>query len=341
MLNRRSYPFFFLFLLIALVACRDEVLRDSEYSSLTKIPFGFPDIEYPEGNEFTPERWELGKKLFYDPILSIDNNISCGSCHQQSLAFADDKPFSLGVNNIEGRRNAPSLANVAYHPYFTREGGISTLEMQILIPIQEHDELNHNIVAIAELLAEDENYVRMSQEAYNRQPDPYVITRAISNFQRTLISGNSAYDRYRQYGYDLSFSDKEKQGMELFFSDRLACAKCHGGFNFTDYSFENNGLYEDYPDEGRFRLTSEFEDLARFKTPSLRNIALTAPYMHDGSIADLNGVVEHYMTGGSSHPNKNSLVNGFELNDEEKENLILFLESLSDLNFIHQPMFKK
>lgn len=307
---------------------------DGQPESLLVVPEGFPSVEFPEDNPFTTASYKLGKRLFFDPILSRDSSISCGSCHLPGKAFSDAQALSFGVNDALGTRNTPSLANVAYHPYFTREGGVPTLEMHVLVPIQEHNEFNFNIVLIAERLKRNSEYVAMAKTAYDREPDPYVITRSIANFQRTLLSGNSAFDRYFNQGISSALSEAELRGLDLFFSDDLACGSCHSGFDFTDYDFKNNGLYSDYIDEGRMRLTGSESDRALFKTPSLRNVELTAPYMHDGSLETLEEVVLHYQSGGSEHNNKSELIKGFELSETERDDLIAFLKSLSDMTFV-------
>ena len=309
--------------------------------ALMEIPEGFPEMEFPESNEFNMARWELGKKLFYDPVLSVDSSLSCGSCHKQALAFSDDVAFSDGVKGRPGTRNSPSLANIGYHPYFTREGGVETLEMQILVPIQEHNEFDFNIVYIAERLNRDSAYIQMSQAAYARVPDPFVITRSIACFERSLISGNSPYDRFEFQGDNKALDKAEKAGKELFFSEKTACGSCHGGFNFTNYAFENNGLYKSYPDPGRFRLTGDPADSARFKVPSLRNVALTAPYMHDGSLADLEAVIDHYQSGGKGHSNQSDKIHPFTLTEKEKRQLMAFLSSLTDVGFITNEHFQE
>lgn len=305
-----------------------------------ETPKGFSEIEFPEDNGFSESRWTLGKKLFYDPVMSVDSTISCASCHNVDLAFSDNLALSLGVEERLGTRNTPSLANVAYHPYFTREGGVPSLEMQILVPIQEHNELDFNIVLLAERLNMDSTYIAMSMDAYNRAPDAFVITRALACFERSLLSGYSRFDHYENYNDTDALSTAEQRGMQLFFSERTHCSQCHGGFNFTNYAFENNGLYEEYTDVGRFRFTGEDTDIARFKVPSLRNIELTAPYMHDGSLPTLEAVVEHYNTGGKNHPQKNSMVNPLNLSQKEKSDLIAFLKSLTDESFVKNPIFK-
>lgn len=329
----------FISLLLLLSSCQKEesstVPAATVEERLLAIPEGFPEMEFPEGNELTKARWELGKRLFYDKILSIDKSISCGSCHKPALAFADDRPFSNGAFNRPGIRNAPSLANVGYHPYLLREGSVPTLEMQVLVPIQEHNEFNHNIVKIVEELKEDSVYVQMSFNAYEREVDGFVITRALSTFQRTMVSGNSAYDKYTYQGNQSALNSSEKRGMELFFSSRTNCSSCHGGFNFTNYSFENNGLDSIYADNGRFRLTNDSADEALFKVPSLRNVGFTAPYMHDGRFSTLEAVIEHYNHGGENHKHKSSLIQPLTLSQAEKDQLLAFLNSLTDYSFIN------
>lgn len=312
-----------------------------EPAPLLVVPPGFPTPAFPDGNELTPARWALGKKLFYDPVMSSDSTLSCVSCHHAAQAFSDTVAFSPGVAGRPGTRNAPTLANIGYHPYFTREGGVPTLEMQILVPIQEHNEFDFNILLIAERLLRDTAYIRMSQEAYGRNPDAFVITRSIACFERTLVSGQSRYDQYFFQGKNETLTAAEKRGMDLFFSEKTDCSQCHTGFNFTNYAFENNGLYTDYPDPGRFRLTELESDRARFKVPTLRNAALTAPYMHDGSLPTLEAVVEHYNTGGQSHPNKSTLVRPLALTAAEKADLLAFLRSLTDEAFVNNPKFRQ
>jgi cytochrome c peroxidase len=323
---------------LVLVSC-DYSTSPEPDEPILKVPVGFPAPVFPVDNQLTEERWALGKKLFYDHVLSSDQSISCASCHKPELGFSDDVALSFGVQNRIGVRNAPTLANVAYHPYYTREGGVRTLEMQILVPVQEHAEFDHNILLIAERLQKDSAYVQLSRIAYGRDPDPFVITRAIACFERTLLSGESPYDKFIQ-GDISALSQEEVQGMNLFFSDRLACSACHHGFNFTDYSFQNNGLYEEYADPGRFRLTHHEEDIALFKVPTLRNVAVTAPYMHDGSFYSLDAVVDHYNLGGMNHPHKSPFIKPLHLSMQEKKALVSFLRSLTDEHFIDNPKFK-
>jgi len=321
-------------------ACRKDLQIENTEEIVMQLPEGFPSILFPIGNEYTKERWELGKKLFYDKAMSKNYAVSCASCHHPNSAFSDTVSLSLGDNNEIGTSNAPTLANVAYHPYYTRAGGVPTLEMQILVPIQEHNEFNTNILDLAERFKSDIEYNKAANVAYGRDFDSYVIVRAIANFERSLLSGHSSFDQYCQ-GKKKSLSQQQITGMNLFYSAKTNCSQCHSGFNFTNYSFENNGLSTNYADNGRMRLTKLESDRDRFKVPTLRNINLTAPYMHDGSIKTLKEVVAHYNQGGVYHKNKSEFVKPLNLSEEEKNNLVLFLESLSDDSFNNNKYFKQ
>ena len=298
-------------------------------TEFNKAEFLFPPIIHPEDNKPTQDRLELGEKLFFDPILSVDSSLSCASCHIPILAFSDSVKYSPGVFGRAGVRNAPSLTNIGYHPYFLREGSIKTLEMQVLVPIQEKNEFAHNIVDIADQLNQIPEYMDLSKKAYGNLPDSYVITRALAVFERTLISKNSRFDQFIEG--KISLTKQEKFGFDLFMSNKTNCSSCHGGFNFTKYKITNNGLYENYKDEGRMRATHHNKDLALFKTPSLRNIELTSPYMHDGSMKTLEEVVEHYNSGGKNHVNKDEMIKPLNLSQKEKDALVSFLKSLTEI----------
>ena len=210
------------------------------------------------------------------------------------------------------------------------------------MPIQEFNEFDHNIVDISDELKKDEYYAEMALKTYDREFDPWVLSRAISVFQRTFISANSAYDQYVHLGDTEAMSENAIAGMELFNSPALHCAECHSGELFTSYAFANNGLKENYTDDGRWRLTGMENDRNVFKIPSLRNIALTAPYLHDGSIGSLEEVIDLYSEGGFPHPNKSDLLSApLNLSDLEKSQLLAFLESLSDESFIYNKAWKE
>jgi cytochrome c peroxidase len=316
-----------------IIACKSIVSNTDTVSSI------FPSIIHPEKNTSTALRVQLGRMLFYDPILSRDSTVSCGNCHKQQFAFADSLAFSLGVEKRQGTQNAPSLVNVAYAPYFTRAGGVPTLEMQILVPIQETHELDFNIVLAGKRVANDSLYKAMSLAAYERTPDPYVITRAIAAFERSLVSAQSPYDLYTYHNKKKALSPSAQRGLKLFMSDRTNCSSCHYPPHFSDFSFKNNGLYTHYADSGRIRLTYKEEDRALFKVPSLRNSSISAPYMHDGSISTLAAVIQHYNQGGKVHKHKSPLIRPLHLSLKEQKDLLAFLEVLSDPSVLSNPAF--
>jgi cytochrome c peroxidase len=334
--------FFLVFSISALLcSCKKNAVIPLADGEIMSIPTGFPLVDFPSDNGYTKERWELGKQLFFDKQLSNSNTVSCSSCHNQNVAFSDNVALSIGDNNSLGTSNSPTLANVAYHPYYTRAGGVPTLEMQILVPIQEHNEFNTNMVDVIEKLKPNGMYQAMAQTAYNRELDAFVITRAIATFERSLISGNSRFDDFFYKGIENALNESERRGFKLFTSNKTNCSSCHSGFNFTNYTFENNGLYVNYADSGRMRLTQLPQDRAKFKVPTLRNIALTAPYMHNGSFNTLTDVLEHYNTGGQNHINKSVLIKPLTLTTQEKQDLINFLHSLTDMKFIQNKNFKQ
>ncbi len=325
------------------ISCSDnEVPEQTQYElEAINIPSYFPEMKFPTDNAFSKDRWLLGRRLFYDKRLSVDSTLSCASCHKQSSGFADNVSTTNGVKNRAGTRNVPSIANVGFRPYFLSEGGLATLEMQVLVPIQEHNEFDYNLIKIVQRLATDKVYQELAMKAYERPLDAFVITRAISTFERSLVSGNSKYDKFKYLGKTNLFTEQEKKGMALFFNDKTNCSKCHGGFEFTSYDFQNNGLYEEYADTGRYRLTGLESDIAKFKIPSLRNVGFTAPYMHDGSITTLDDVLLHYKSGGKNHKNKSNLIQPLALNMDEIQSLKAFLLTLNDEEFVVNKYFSE
>ncbi|MCB9286744.1 MAG: cytochrome-c peroxidase [Lewinellaceae bacterium] len=334
---------FYLFLLIAflLSACQPEKASPMDETPFAlEVPAGFPYPDIPEDNALTAARVALGKRLFYDPILSQDSSISCAGCHRQALAFADDVPVSPGVKGRLGFRNAPTLANVAYLERLNKDGGVAKLGLQPVVPIEDHNEMDLLLQEAVRRLNAHPGYPDDFLRAYGKEATPFTLTRALASFMRTLISGNSRYDRYINED-ETSMNELEKTGMALFFGEKAECGNCHHGFNFTDNSFRNNGLYATYQDPGRQRITLDAEDIGKFRVPTLRNIALTAPYMHDGSLPTLEAVIEHYDSGGSAHPNKDTLIHPLHLSEAEKRSLIAFLGALTDSTFITNPAFEK
>jgi len=334
----RTASFLVVLTLFICVSCSTD---KSHKVVLYEIPRGFPVMNIPKDNLPTKERIQLGKQLFFDTRLSKDNSISCGSCHLASKAMADSMGVSPGVEGALGNRNSISIVNTAYQVHWMREGGVPSLEMQVLAPIQDPNEMDFNIVNVVERLDSDSLLQELSQLAYSRAIDPFVITRAIACYERSLLSAESAYDRYIHQGDMNNFGEDEIAGMNLFLSNKTNCSSCHGGFNFTDNSFKNNGLYLTYADKGRERLTAKSMDRALFKVPSLRNVGLTAPYMHNGQFEDLDTVLNHYNAGGLGHPHQSDLVKPLNLSVKEIQQLKAFLMSLSDYTIAANPKFQE
>ncbi len=323
--------------LFLLAACqREPVLQEPQPDApyMLEIPPGFPPMPVPEDNKLTVARVELGKRLFFDKQLSSDFSISCASCHEPEMAFAHDVAVSSGVGGAIGTRNSPTLANVGYQQAFFAEGGIPTLELQVIAPITEAHEMNMTFEALTERLSEDATYREAFDRAYGGISAAN-IAKALSSFQRTLISGNSPYDQHVFQGKDV-LSEAALRGMDLFFSDEASCGNCHSGHLLSNEGFENIGLYHDYLDPGRMLLTELPEDAGRFKVPTLRNVALTAPYMHDGSIETLEEVVEHFNLGGVGHPNQSEWVRPLNLSEQQRADLVAFLHALTDMRFIEK-----
>lgn len=304
------------------------------------IPAGFSAPEIPDDNPLTYEAIALGKRLFYDPQLSGDHSVSCASCHQPERAFADSEPIAIGMGGALGVRNSPSLANVAYQKALFAEGGVPSLELQVLAPLIEEHEMNMDFDELIVRLEADEQYTLLFQRAFNTPPTLGGMAKALASFQRTLISGDSRFDKYFYRGDESVLSASEIRGMDLFFSESTGCSNCHSGFLFTDQGFQNIGLYSEYADPGRMRLTGDPADAGKFKVPSLRNIALTAPYMHNGTLNTLLEVVEHFNNGGAGHQNQNEWVQPLNLNEQERLDLVSFLETLTDEKFVNNPEFQ-
>lgn len=324
---KKIYYFSITFLLL-IISCKKENLPIDEYE--LSIPKGFPKPTIPDNNKPSADRIELGRRLFFDPILSRDSSISCASCHHIDKKFTDGLPISRGIENRLGIRNVPSLLNVAYQPSMFWDGGVPNLEQQILAPIESHFEMDFNLPDVVTRLNNIEEYKTLSQKAYNQLPSIFSVTRAIACFERTLFSGTSKYDDYIYNNNKSALTASEINGMNIFLGEDGECFHCHGTYLFTDNSFKNNGIYLNYNDSGRARITQLTSDVGKFKVPSLRNVAMTAPYMHDGSFATLEEVVEHYNSGGKAHPNKSGLLLPLNLTTQEKTDLVNFLKALTD-----------
>ena len=342
-------------------------LRLFERSFEWHIDPSLPFPEVPVENPMSDIKVKLGRLLFYDERLSVNGTMSCATCHIQALAFTDGKAQSIGATGQMHPRSAMTLVNVAYASRLTWANPLlDKLEDQALTPLFGDNPVEMGMAghenAITDLLRSDERYVALLPEAFPQDEDPYSlvnVVRSIAAFTRTIVSNDSAYDRYLA-GDETAIDENTKRGMELFFSERLECFHCHGGFNFTDSTthanarvdrvgFHNNGLYNidgegAYPADntGLYDMTGERRDMGRFKAPTLRNIAVTAPYMHDGSAATLEDVIEHYARGGRlieagpyagdgrRNPFKSEFIRGFDLTNAERDDLVAFLHSLTD-----------
>jgi cytochrome c peroxidase len=338
------------------------------------LPPGFPLPPVPSDNPMTTAKVELGRHLFYDERLSANETMSCATCHRQELAFTDGRAVGLGSTGQSHSRGSMSLANVAYastltwsHPY------LGSLERQAAVPMFGSAPVELGMTSEAELeerLRAVPEYEALFADAFPDDAEPVTVlnlSRALASFERTIVSGRSPYDRWAYDADESAISESAKRGFELFYSERLECFHCHVGFGMTDHVtyqgqrepgvlYHNTGLYNvdaggayPAPNTGIYDVTQNPDDMGKFKAPTLRNIAITAPYMHDGSIATLSEALDHYAAGGrtipsgpyagagSENPLQSDLIRGFELTDEERTNVIDFLESLTDQEFLENP----
>jgi cytochrome c peroxidase len=336
-LRRLNHLYASILILIVAIFSLPGCKEDSPVPYELNIPEWFPLMEIAEDNQPTKARVELGRKLFYEPLLSLDSSVSCSSCHHPQNAFTDGLSLSIGVDGALGMRNSPTLANIGFTPSLFHDGGVETLELQAQSPIFSVDEMHFTIAGFLARIESDEEYESMFREAYGREPDAFGISRAIASFERTLISGNSRFDQYEYQGIPDALSEQELRGKALFFSAETECSSCHVPPLFTNYEFENIGLYSTYADSGRARISHLTQDRGKFKVPTLRNVEVTAPYMHNGSIASLEEVVAHFNSGGVGHPNQSVYVKHLNLTNQAKADLVAFLKSLTDQSFLNNP----
>jgi cytochrome c peroxidase len=329
-----------LFAPLLLMACRhEEAASDVDDAASPpfplELPAGFAWPGVPAENPLSEASVRLGSALFHEKRLSRDGTIACASCHFASRAFSDTVRMSQGIDGRLGERNAPPLTNLVLHPAFFRDGGVPSLEQQAIAPVHNPLEMDHNITQAAAALRYQEPFATLSMRAYGRPLDAWVLTRALASYQRTLVSGWSRWDRWMQ-GDASALSEQEVRGWQLFSSQGLNCTACHGGFDFSDHGYHNIGQYLAYADPGRSRITLDPADEGRFKTPTLRNIALTAPYMHDGAMQDLEAVIDHFATGGQPHANRDAAMRAFAITADQRSDLIAFLRALTDERDIDQ-----
>jgi len=342
------------------------------------LPKGFPKQRVPAGNRMSEAKVELGRRLFYDKRLSVNGTQSCAACHKQELAFTDGRAVAMGATGETHSRSAMSLVNVAYGAVLTWSNpNLQTLEKQALIPMfSEHPVelgLSGKEEAVLSCLRSDPVYRALFPKSFPEAKDSFTIAnvaKALAAFERSIISARSPYDRYYYGGDGNAISDSAKRGEILFFNDLVGgCFRCHGGFNFSDATeyegsghrpaeFHNTGLYNvrgpssyPSPNVGISEHSGKPADMGKFKAPSLRNVALTAPYMHDGSIATLEEVLDHYAAGGRTiasgpyagrgfdNPHKDRRMTGITFTAQNRADLIAFLRSLTDTELIHDTRF--
>jgi cytochrome c peroxidase len=339
------------------------------------LPSGFPVPMVPADNPITPAKVDLGRHLFYDTRLSANQTQSCATCHEQGRAFTDGKAGSVGSTGEVNRRGSMSLVNVVFAQALTwANSSLARLEEQALVPMYGDHPIELGLDRSdrwVERLKKDSTYRRLFAAAFAGEPLPFTrdnIVKALATFERTIVSARSAYDRYHFGREDGAISEAAKRGEILFHSRPLSCFTCHGGAHFSNamgsgrrplpVEFNNTGLYNlagasSYParDTGLFEITRQASDVGKFKPPTLRNIAVTAPYMHDGSVATLEDAIEHYAAGGRTiasgasqgvgrdNPNKSATLQGFTLTKDQRADLVAFLQSLTDESLLRDPRF--
>jgi cytochrome c peroxidase len=295
-----------------------------------ELPLGLGrELIEPADNAFDPRRWELGRRLFFEPMLSRDGARSCASCHVPEKNFADDQPKSLGVGGARTTRNVPSLLNRGFGRSFMWDGSVPTLEEQVLLPIANELEMGLPLEDALARLADHEPYPALFAAAFEDGLTRDNLARALAQYVRRLVFGDSAIDRFRAADYG-ELSSEERVGLWVFES-KGRCWRCHSGPNFSDEDFHATGVgaVEGLAREGRLAVTADPADRGRFKTPSLRGVAATAPYMHDGSLATLEDVIAFYRRGGEPHGNRDPLLEPIELSEREAAGLVAFLQALS------------
>lgn len=324
--------------MVLIVSCsksnKEELVAESPdtFKGLV-IPSHFPPTHYQfQNNPITESGFELGRQLFYEKLLSSDNTISCGSCHAQVHAFADHSvTLSAGVNGALGSRNTPALFNLAWYPTFMWDGGVNHIEVMPFAPITNPVEMNEDMGNVVAKLQATEKYPELFDKAFGSATiTDQKLLYALAQFMSMMVSSDSKYDRVIN-GTE-TFTSQELEGYHIFQNN---CSSCHAEPLFTDFSYRNNGLSnEPDGDEGRYRITLDPDDMSKFKVPSLRNISLTYPYMHDGRLHSLNNVIEHYSSSIQPSATLDPNLQNMNFSEEEKQALIAFLYTLNDYTFL-------
>jgi cytochrome c peroxidase len=297
--------------------------------ALTDVPLGLAERPVPADSPLTEARVRLGRRLFFDPILSADNSVACASCHQPDHGFAGGEARPRGIRGQRVARRAPSLFNRAYGTSLFWDGREATLEEQALRPIADPAEMGSTVAAALERLRGDRQYRAQFDEAFRDGVTSANLGRALASFERVLLRGDSRVDRFRRKGEAGALAPEERQGLWLYES-KGRCWRCHSGPNFTDEGFHNTGVGwgKEPADPGRQAVTKKEADRGKFKTPTLRGVALSGPYMHDGSLTTLEEVVEFYNRGGVANPNLDPALAPLSLSKDEMRELVAFLKAL-------------
>lgn len=343
MIKQLKYLIIVLAAITLVHSCKPDPPISPDLQISFETPKGWPQPYYNfENNKLTSAGFELGRKLFFDPRLSDDNTISCGSCHQPFSAFAQlDHPVSHGINNLLGTRNAQALFNLNWHTSFFWDGGVNHIENQPINPIQNPVEMAETLPNIIAKLNQDEDYksrftATFGSDTINSQR----IFKALAQFMGMLVSNHSKYDKYTRGEDGGNMTADELAGLGIF-EDK--CASCHKPPLFSDFSFRNNGLMPTaINDSGRAHITRDPDDLYKFSVPSLRNLKYSPPYMHDGRFSSLDKVLDHYATGIHQSPTLDPLLqNGIQLSATQRANLLAFLNTLNDETFVKDPRFQE
>ena len=342
-MNRKHLAVILLFL-TGIYACKKEVIEG--FAGFQK-PSNFPAPAYHFAtNTVTKDGFELGRKLFYEPMLSANNTISCGSCHIQTSAFTHHgHSLSHGIFDRMGTRNSPPIMNLAWSTSFMMDGGVADLDLQPILPITNHEEMDESMANVLQKLRKSSNYPALFEKTYSsREITTNSFLKALSQFMVMCVSSNSKYDIVMRNEGNKTFTTDEQEGRLLV---QQKCGSCHKEPLFTDYSFRNNGLsISMVNDEGRFKVTEIITDKYKFKVPSLRNLAYTAPYMHDGRLLTLDAVLDHYTSNVQRTPNLDSLLlqnssPGIDLTAKERTKIIAFLNTLNDRTFLFDNRFSE
>jgi cytochrome c peroxidase len=294
-----------------------------------KVPLGLTPVIWPKDNPYSPEKAELGRFLYFDTRLSADGTVSCATCHNPDFGFSDGKPVSTGIKGQKGGRNSPTVLNRAYSQHQFWDGRAASLEEQAKGPMANPIEMGHTLDGVVARLRSIPGYVALFEKAFGtRDFDIDHVAKAIATFERTILSGNSPYDRYKA-GDKKALTKSQIRGMDVYFK-KAKCDQCHEGINFTTNAYHNLGVGMDKPnpDVGRYEVTKDPKDWGAFKTPTLRDLTRTAPYMHDGSLATIEDVVAFYNKGGEWNKNLDERMKPLRLSNQEFDDLVAFLKAL-------------